>query len=235
MFSKFGHLPKEIRIKIWTYTVTPRIVPIRCRLIGSSQEAKIGDERFQSNFEYLSRCSLPSLFQICQEARGEGFRIYQPIFSTYHSSTVVLQNQFLDTIYLSWSEFCFAERETIPRISMIPSFIATVPARDIKGLKYLAVDIEIWCNAWPTTNEGRKVSRFESLKELTIVYDGGQLPRGPLVEEDIDISSEAPETPFWLNHLHAVIKARLEEENGRFPDWEIPQWKLKKLGVRPNI
>jgi hypothetical protein len=168
--SKFGYLPKEIRIKIWTYTVTPRIVPIRYRLIRSSREVRIGDEKFQSNFEY---------FSICQEACGEGFRIYQPIFSTPHSITSVLHNQSLDTIYLSWSESRFAERETVPRISMIPNLIATVPARDIKDLRYLAIDIEIWCNAWPTTNEGRKVSRFESLKELTIVYDGGQLPRGP--------------------------------------------------------
>jgi hypothetical protein len=61
------------------------------------------------------------------------------------------------------------------------------------------------------------------------VYDGGQLPKGPLVEENIDLSTEAPETPFWLSNLYSVIKARLEEEKERFPDWKMPQWRLKKL------
>lgn len=50
MFSKFGYLPKEIRIKIWTYTVTPRIVPIRCRLIRSYE--KLGSE--MKNFSLTS-------------------------------------------------------------------------------------------------------------------------------------------------------------------------------------
>jgi hypothetical protein len=115
-------------------------------------------------------------------------------------------------------------------LTSLPRYLQEI----LRTLKYQAVDIEIWCNAWRTTNKGRKVSRFESLKELTIVYDGGQLPRGPSVEEDIDFSTEAPETPFWLNNLHAVIKARLEEKIGRFPDWEMPQWKLKKMGERQN-
>jgi hypothetical protein len=45
---------------------------------------------------------------------------------------------------------------------MIPNLIATVPARDIKGLKFLAVDIEIWYNAWPTTNEGEKLAGLKA-------------------------------------------------------------------------
>jgi hypothetical protein len=227
MFSKFTDLPKEIRMKIWTYTITPRIVPIRCRLIRSSQEDTTGDRRFQSHFEYFSGCSLPSIFHICQEARSGGLRIYQPIFSTPHSTTGVLHNRSLDTVYLPWSEFHFAERKTAPRIFTISNLIATVPVIDIENLKYLAVDVEIRSNAWQTTNEGRKVSRFGSLKEFTIVYDGGQLPNGLLVEEDIDLLTESPETPFWLSNLHAVIKER-------FPDWEMPQWKLKELGERQD-
>lgn len=156
MFSKFTDLPKEIRIKIWTYSVTPRIVPIRCRLIRSSREDATGNERFQSNFEYFSGCTFPSIFHTCREARREGLRIYRLIFSTPRSITSVLYNRSLDTIYLSWSEFGFAERETFSGICTISNLIATVPALDIENLEYLAVDIEIWSNAWHTANEGQK-------------------------------------------------------------------------------
>ncbi|KAH7336171.1 hypothetical protein BKA65DRAFT_552835 [Rhexocercosporidium sp. MPI-PUGE-AT-0058] len=88
-FPPFQRLPIELRLKIWTLAVEPRIVHI---------------EWSRPRRQCLSP-DVPALLHVSREARAEGLKIYNPAFNTSDSLTPVYINFELDTIFFRWKTF----------------------------------------------------------------------------------------------------------------------------------
>jgi hypothetical protein len=63
-FHPFDSLPRELRNRIWGYTMLPRVVEI------------LYSERKKS---YLTDTPQPAALSVCQESRSEGLRLYQQL------------------------------------------------------------------------------------------------------------------------------------------------------------
>lgn len=81
-FPQFAQLPPELRIKIWAYTIVPRIV-VGCCLHradedhdGASLRARKEELQRRSTKQY----AVPALLHVNQEARVEGLKHYELTF-----------------------------------------------------------------------------------------------------------------------------------------------------------
>ena len=76
-FPQFSQLPPELRLKIWSYLVQPRVV-VACCLYNDDNL-----QRRRQNLDRLSRGSnTPAILQINRESRSVGLNHYEPTFGT---------------------------------------------------------------------------------------------------------------------------------------------------------
>lgn len=83
-FTLFQHLPTELRLKIWSLMMEPRVV-----LISYNPATKRCD----------SSTPIPPVLHVNTEARYEALRFYRPLFKTHHSGAYVLFSPKRDTLY----------------------------------------------------------------------------------------------------------------------------------------
>lgn len=79
IFPNFSKLPTELRIKIWTYLVQPRIVIACCLDRAAEDLEKRRAQLLDHTTEYNN--GIPVLLHISQEARAVGLRYYEQAFS----------------------------------------------------------------------------------------------------------------------------------------------------------
>jgi hypothetical protein len=113
-FEQFPRLPVELQLKIFRYTIEPRVVNIE----------------WSRQLRQCITSSVPTILHISSEARREGLKIYQPSFNTTLNSRVpVYFSVELDTASFDWASF---GRKPVRHIKQVEN--------DFKNLKYMVIN-----------------------------------------------------------------------------------------------
>lgn len=100
-FHLFTSLAPELRLKIWSFACTPRVLPIRH--LSSTTATLTFHSRTNRTSNTITRFSTtsppPALLSVCAEARAQALRIYTLTFATPTSPGTIYFCPGLDTLY----------------------------------------------------------------------------------------------------------------------------------------
>lgn len=119
-FERFPRLPAELRLKIFQYTIEPRVVNIE----------------WSRKLRQCVTSNVPTILHVSRESRREGLKIYQPSFNTTAESRAPLYFSVeLDTASFDWASF---GRKPIRHIKQVEN--------GFKNLKYMVIDTSFRLN-----------------------------------------------------------------------------------------
>ncbi|KAK8116947.1 uncharacterized protein PG998_005228 [Apiospora kogelbergensis] len=155
VFHLFPQLPLEVRLKIWRFSLEPRVLELHSR---RTHYAQAEDWPWQSN------CYNPALLSVCDEARGEALA----------ALTVALPMPQGGMLYCDPMRDVLAilGDSDLPRLRQL---FAEVEDQDPRGLRHLALSVACWSHdyAGPTLRIWQR-ALFHKLDRLTLVLYRGR-------------------------------------------------------------
>ncbi|KAK7993984.1 hypothetical protein PG989_007365 [Apiospora arundinis] len=160
VFHLFPKLPLEIRLRIWRFSLEPRVLELHSR---RSHYAQAEDWPWQSN-NYN-----PALLSVCDEARGEALAALTVALPMPHGGMLYCDPMRDVLTILGDSD--------LPRLRQL---FAEIEDQDPRGLRHLALSVACWAHdyAGPTLRIWQR-ALFHKLDRLTLVlYRGRDPPAG---------------------------------------------------------
>jgi hypothetical protein len=209
-FTLFPDLPVELRLKVWAYTIPPRIVTLHSqgkhdepRLIRNSEVVYCGKAMW-----WTSPNPIPTILHICHESREEALKSYCRLFKP---------NDFQAAIYFDFS------RDTL-RIGITrPEYYLTEGNSWFSGGRDPCMEDHTAIVDWPENHEiniaenlqfmitedddfspsvWHQIRRFPALRELTV------MPWENLHSMD-----------RWMKLHRAWIRSIAQ----KYPEWSVPK------------
>lgn len=121
-FHLFPRLPSELRRKIWTMSLQPRLIDIRLRALNREDGKAWPTPQLDCVLPAPYKSPLPSIFHVCQESRGEIISQYHPLIGiSFHAAEGTLVNPELDTVYCP-DELFNVEDQIMPKTAVGPDY-----------------------------------------------------------------------------------------------------------------
>jgi hypothetical protein len=151
-FHHFSQLATELRLKIWSYAIPPRVVSVR--YLPSTQSC-------------VSSTPLPALLHVNREARYEMLRCYRPFFSTQWAESYIYFNPQIDTVYMPrYRDMGYDET-----IRDFRRYMRTPEELDL--VQYLTLDSVQGCGCvkrpWEAYDKAMLIRSFPNLEALSLV------------------------------------------------------------------
>ena len=177
-FALFPDLPSELRLKIWRFSLQPRLIDVRLRpAFRPNGKPLPSPEELALPPPY--KAPLPTAFRICRESRNEVKEFYHPFDGiTFRPAAGTLVNLELDTIYCPemffdvadqilpksavGEDYYYPDRSMLFRLAMDSDF-----AEKVKSLAVPAVGLK--AQGAMTENMIPVLRKYKNLKELTVV------------------------------------------------------------------
>ena len=241
-FSLFSSLPTELRLKIWSFACTPRILPIRHH---SSTTATLTfhnrtDRTSKTTTRFSSSAPPPVLLSVCSESRMQALRAYHLTFATKTSEARIYFCPSIDVLYferyrdMGYDESIRDFRNLVARESTLGNEPEKVKNEIWRQVRYIAldyVDVNIK-RPWESYNKACLIRSFPNLEEINLVIRPAQSP-GPVVRwlelapelssrrMEQSITFTAPKVNaemllrWWAGFRHSfAIEERMLENNG---------------------
>lgn len=103
-FTQFPSLPKELRLKVWKFGLTPRIVEI-CQKNDPGYDEDLDTSNTGPPSDLYSPTALPVFLKVNQESRDIVLRSSLPSFPTSSNAQRIYYNPDVDTLY--FPAWCF--------------------------------------------------------------------------------------------------------------------------------
>ncbi|TAQ91607.1 hypothetical protein B7494_g128 [Chlorociboria aeruginascens] len=220
-FPLFPTLAAELRLKIWQYACSPRVVEVR----------NIPDEQSDITARYVSSNRPPTILHVCHESRQEALKVYHLTFATVSSPPHIYFNPYRDTLYVPrFREMGYDNCMTVFKSDMLD---ATV----LEKVRWIAMDaVDPYVKRpWEPYNKVIFLRSFLNLEHVILVLDTGGQTGNPeelkLVEPKAD--------PEMLLHVWAAFRQSIsgeqknmqalseEYETEDFVPWIMPTLKIK--------
>jgi hypothetical protein len=221
-FSLFSDLVPELRLKIWQYACTPRVVEVRYNM---------------EQDRCMSLTSPPAVLQATRESREEALRSYKLSFATRSNPPHIYFNQDRDTLYLprhrqmGYDETLRDFRDFLVQPQLID---------DVKWLALDHVDIEIK-RPWESYNKAVLVRGCQMLEEVILVMALRGDPRAGLKKDLVFVEpKEEPETllRIWANFRQSftfeerLLREVSKEAGTSYRHYSLPRVRIKSRTVR---
>ena len=152
-FAPFPRLPQELQIKIWAYSLLPRVVQVKYSLATDS-------------FTYAFPIS-PAL-EVCRLSREAARKIYQSLVPG--SACPVYFNPDVDFLYCK-SPFDPVNPSATPLPPTRPILPFVDPQTDVSTIRFLVLDRAYWTHRTATQSACliRELQDFRSIQEIFLV------------------------------------------------------------------
>ncbi|KAB8294996.1 hypothetical protein EYC80_006945 [Monilinia laxa] len=138
-FAFFSQLPVELRLMVWNYSISPRIIKVRYNYARNSCISK----------------DVPPLLLVSREARAEALQRYEQSFGTRTKlKSAIYFNYELDTVFFDWKSF---------RDNYVSNCMRYEECHRIKRIRVLDKNLELLVN-----NQMRDLYAFTGLEEVSI-------------------------------------------------------------------
>ena len=176
----FRTLPTELRLTIWRFTITPRLVEIKYWLNDREPDC-------------YSTTQIPLALHVCRESRAE----VEPFYShSFGRGGNVLFNFDIDTLFISGLDFLhkwYGSR-----------ILLDLGESEFARLKYLAISEEVVEWQW---NIDKMIASMKGLKRLTVVRDVTRPMMGQRLGYDSESYKRMQQVPITLlNGLQFDVK-----------------------------
>jgi hypothetical protein len=248
-FHLFSNLPPELRLHIWSLTVSPRIIDIYAfnkRLSPLQERNALKDDRL-----YTTQSSIPILY-VCRESRRFALGLYKHGLDTEDQTSARFQlrrDEFPAHILERWNGChlpCRKNSNSIPgevrpriyfnlaedvfSLNCVWWFVGRHPLYPLRNyfpseillnLRYLALPFEMF--AWAVSNDKyRRTPLFSRDRRVTLA-DFRSL-REVIINVDCSEDERGERDPSLVSQKE-ITKA-LEGIAKRNPGWKIPKWRL---------
>jgi hypothetical protein len=224
-FTKFPLLPKELRLKIWTYALTPRVISFhRDRDRGHF----VGDRAYKFMALTTLNPSHEIIPRVCVESSAISQKRYMDweVWDIRKNVSTTKFDPDHDVVYFS-HEFARATDHLLLRD------FAGQFSTQIKHIRTLALPAVFFSDAIAGMDVLKSLRPFDNLTELVIVlgYSSGQGLVGsiPGISRSVAWGERSQsETEVWM--LPDGVQQALEllkREN--WPDWKIPKVSVAKF------
>lgn len=250
-FHFFTNLPPEIRLHIWSLTVSCRIIDIYAfnkSLTPSQERNRLKDDRI-----YTSQDGIPILY-VCRESRGFALGVYRYGLDTEDQNSSRFQlrrDEFPAHVAERWkSSRCYlpcrrsshsVPNEIRPRIYFnlqkdtlclngVWWCVGRYPLYPLRNyltsdillnLQYLALPFEMF--AWSVSNDRYSESLLYSRDKRVTLADFPSL-REIIINMDCSEDERGERDPSLVSK-EEIIEA-LEDIAEKHPGWKIPKWRL---------
>jgi hypothetical protein len=205
-FTLFPKLPLELRLKIWAYTMEPRIVTIYSQRLYDEANGS----RTSRAMWWNSPDPVPTILHICHKSREEALKYYQRLFKPSDRQAIIYFNFSKDTLRIgnikhdSWIGGTSIGGDPITQ-DVFAFFNYTENHVNIaENLRFMITEIDDHSSIW------NQLRRFPALRELTVIP---WEPYGPYHSNRHD---------EWME-LHRMRLRFIVQKN--------PQWLVPKITV----
>jgi hypothetical protein len=203
-FTLFPYLPLELRLKVWVYMVTPRIVTLH-------SQGKYDELHLIKNTQamwWTSPNPVPTILHICHESREEALKSYQRLFKPNDHQAAIYFDFSRDTlrIGITRSEYYLTEDTSWFSTGRDPCMedhtaIVDWPENHeiniAENLQFMITeDDDYSLSIW------HQIRRFPALRELTV-----------MPWENYDSMDR------WMKVYRAWIRSIAE----KYPEWSVPK------------
>jgi len=246
-FQLFQNLPSELRLKIWRFSLQPRLIDVRLRAAYYPNGKLMPCPPEELVLPPPYRTPLPSTLHVCRESRNELLGCYQPFGgSTFYPALGIFINLEIDTAFcpdmffnvedpilpktIVGEGYYFPDRSMLFRLGMDRDF-----AHKIQSLAVPAAGLK--AQGTMTDNMIPVLRKFKNLKELILVggdESGGidfYPPQQRSGEPRLLPGRPCPdgECTFWLHMFAGLTPADL-------PNWHVKpaeslSYKLMEIGM----
>ncbi|KAM3076186.1 hypothetical protein ACMFMF_005523 [Clarireedia jacksonii] len=218
-FHLFPTLLPELRILIWRYACTSRVVEVRYD---------------PSLDRCLSKSRLPAILHTNHESRIEALRIYNLCFATKKSQSRIYFNPYLDTLYLPRHR-AMGYDETLRDFR---SFLQLPELLDeVKTLAIDHVDVEVK-RPWEPYNKATLLRSFPNLDLVRLIVKEEARPCGLDEEFELVEPKMSPEEVLrmWVEFKQSFIREEgILKEISRGMEKEYVGWSLPTVVVQTKI
>jgi hypothetical protein len=178
-FYLFSNLPSELRVKIWRFSLQPRLIDVRLKSAFHPNGKPMPSPPEELALPQPYKAPLPTTFHVCHESRTEVKELYHPFdATTFSPASGTLINLDLDTVYcpemffdvteqilpksVVGDKYYYPDRSLLFRLAMDRDFAEMV--------RFLAVPaVGLKAQGTMTENMIPVVQKFKKLRELIVV------------------------------------------------------------------
>lgn len=237
LFSLFHKLPAELRLMVWKFALTPRVVELRyCPSLTTC----------------WTPCATPALLHVCREARIEALKSYELSFGLPGSPPTIYFAASFDTLFLTFEKGPNGEWDSMIYVDDIIDRLEGHNSKGLQEVQNLAIDEclwDYWNDIWAdqileylqfADDEDDEDSRpklaglpaFTKLKNLKIVQNSVEgfwkQPSGPdheLDEDDFE-TGDVEFLPLTREEFqrgeHGFCECTLKSVKNQCPEWSMP-------------
>lgn len=235
-FYPFPNLPSELRLKIWRFSLQPRLIEVRLRPAFRPNGKELPSPPEELALPPPYKAPVPSTFHVCRESRNEVKEFYQPFDGiTFRPTSGTLINAALDTVYcpemffdvtdqilpksVVGDAYYFPDRSVLFRLAMDREF-----AEIVKSLAVPAVGLK--AQGTMTENMIPVLRKYKNLRELIVVGTGkcdgndSHAPQEWDGEPRLLPGRPCPdgECTFWLHMFAGLVPV------------DVQTWQIKPVG-----
>ncbi|KUJ12756.1 uncharacterized protein LY89DRAFT_672890 [Mollisia scopiformis] len=195
-FSRFSHLPTELRLKIWDLALLP---PPQLKLLTISRLCYTVDLASYDGWTYVftPRCAIPTILHVCHESRELGLEYYNAVMSgeevtdrnalvtatdfghrrsSYHYFPALQSRERIPVYWASKKDLIllYYPWETLKAEKLQGFLITQSRTWRLEGIKYVAMEWATW-RSWSNASMADELI-LQKVDVLFILMDMVQIP-----------------------------------------------------------